>query len=319
MRYILILFIFFNVNYCFGQNLVPNPSFENYDTCPNNFAQLNFLKNWYSPTDGTPDFLNSCFNSSSWYGMDVPQNIFGFQNAHSGNSYVQIIPYSSIYLNSREYISCHLKEPLSIGTKYYLSFYVSLADSSNFAISNLGILLHKDSIHYAIQSASSLATQGNNNLNNILLEKNNWIRIPFSFVADSIYQFLTIGNFLTDQQSNIVNVNNGGFPQYYTDANYYIDDVCLSTDSTFCTNWTKTETTIDLASFQLLPNPCSDIIYLTDASFPFKVIIYDEIGYPIITTNNNNSIDISKIHTGVYYVNYINKKTTITKKIMIIH
>ncbi|MEY2828661.1 MAG: hypothetical protein RIQ33_519 [Bacteroidota bacterium] len=47
-----------------AQNLIPNPSFEIHDTCPDAPAQLRFCTNWYSPTSTTPDYFFRCTDSS---------------------------------------------------------------------------------------------------------------------------------------------------------------------------------------------------------------------------------------------------------------
>ena len=44
-----------------GQNLVPNPSFELYDTCPNAQDQIEYATGWhkYSEWLTTPDYFNA--------------------------------------------------------------------------------------------------------------------------------------------------------------------------------------------------------------------------------------------------------------------
>ena len=46
--------------FAFAQNLVPNPSFENYSACPENISEIDFALPWTSTTGATPDYYNSC-------------------------------------------------------------------------------------------------------------------------------------------------------------------------------------------------------------------------------------------------------------------
>jgi hypothetical protein len=45
-----------------AQNLVPNGSFEQYDTCPTNVngTSLQYANSWVNPNAGTPDYYNAC-------------------------------------------------------------------------------------------------------------------------------------------------------------------------------------------------------------------------------------------------------------------
>ena len=41
-----------------AQNLVPNPSFEDYTSCPTSVAQITLATPWVTPTTGSPDYFN---------------------------------------------------------------------------------------------------------------------------------------------------------------------------------------------------------------------------------------------------------------------
>ena len=49
-----------------SQNLVPNPSFENFVNCPSLNSQLNLASPWTTPTSGTSDLINSCAPVCVW-------------------------------------------------------------------------------------------------------------------------------------------------------------------------------------------------------------------------------------------------------------
>ncbi len=90
-------------------NLVPNPSFELYDTCPYTGGQLSFAEGWFQPNTiwnnvlyGSTDFFNSCTGNPT---LSVPTNFFGNQNALVGEGYVGFLAYVGIpNIDQREYL-----------------------------------------------------------------------------------------------------------------------------------------------------------------------------------------------------------------------
>ncbi len=63
-----------------AQNLVPNPSFEVFTSCPYQAGDIDKANGWTSLC-GSPDYFNTC-NQYDWA---VPNNIFGYQLPASGN------------------------------------------------------------------------------------------------------------------------------------------------------------------------------------------------------------------------------------------
>lgn len=126
-----------------AQNLVLNPGFEDYSTCPNFIDQMNRATHWGKPTPGTPDYFNSCTTFPS---ISTPSNGFGTQDAVDGNAYAGLVAYvdTSVYggfANYREYIQGKLSEPLVAGKFYAISFQVSVGDAYRYATDNLGMYL----------------------------------------------------------------------------------------------------------------------------------------------------------------------------------
>src|SRR6187399_1797031 len=98
----LIVFIFIcKINQ--GQNLVPNGNFENISGCPTGIGQLTNAIPWLNPSLASPDYYNQCATSSA---VGVPQNVLGYQQAHSGNGYAGIFVYTQppINMDFREYV-----------------------------------------------------------------------------------------------------------------------------------------------------------------------------------------------------------------------
>src|SRR5690606_34959539 len=117
-----------------GQNLVPNPGFEDITTCPGPNEVNNALP-WTSATVGTPDLFNICDVEN---GVSVPSNWQGNQEPHSGNGYAGFYVFNSFALHFKEYIQASLLAPMEAGEVYWVSFYVSLSDNSMYALDGNG-------------------------------------------------------------------------------------------------------------------------------------------------------------------------------------
>ena len=119
---VLILLIFtVTVN---AQNLVPNPSFENYSFCPNAPSEIYLLDNWTNPANTTPDFFNSCYVGPPFPGQGVPNNGIGYQPARTGEGYVGMVVHGT-GSTVREYLQVLLPQPLIAGECYYVEMHIS--------------------------------------------------------------------------------------------------------------------------------------------------------------------------------------------------
>ena len=235
-------------------NLVPNPSFEERTGCPQGFPDLDGKCNDWLSYRASPDYFNNC---SSVCGYD---NNRGFQEPHTGESYIGIATYHSNIPNNREHLGVQLNQPLIIGTKYFISFYASPAFktiSFNIACNKLGILF--TTISYSDPDGiSQLQNDCQIYENEIIQDTVAWHKVYGSFVADSTYDYLVIGNFFNDSQTDTLHYPNpwGVFESYY-----YIDDICVSTDSIFAQTWTTVGfKEIDKSIIEIYPNPTSDLL-----------------------------------------------------------
>ncbi len=232
MRLIIITLLFFVCTLSNAQNLIPNPSFEDTLGCPTSWDGIEdgYAAHWFKPTWGSSDLFTSCHL--------VPQSWNGYQFAHSGNAYAGIIAYCQESASctpdniNREYLSVRLLESLEVGVKYYVKFSASRADSALYA-SNIGVLL-SDSVHQ--ESTMNLPNIPQFETSTPLVDRVNWTDYNFSFFATGIEDFITIGNFSDNDNSDITFIEGGGNPllRNHQHAYYYIDDVCVSTDSLFC-------------------------------------------------------------------------------------
>lgn len=244
----------------YGQNLVNNGSFEDYTVCPNTLDQIELATGW-SNFRGSCDYFNSCSDDTT----SVPENWIGEQEAATGSAYAGIICFSDDDGNPfyvREWLGTPLTAPLTIGTQYHVSFKACLTTggfgtngSFIYAVNKLGVRFAVapffDSDFDAVPESAALYNSG------IIADSTAWTTVTGSFVADSAYSFLLLGNFFGDANTSYVEVLPDGLYQY---AYYYIDDVCLSADPAFCTGGQSVPENGGDGLIRTYPNPCGDWI-----------------------------------------------------------
>ncbi len=214
-----IFIIFLNTSFLFGQNLVPNPSFEDTVYCPSSMAQPNAVASWFNPTQASPDYYNVC----SLTGAGVPVNDVGYQNAQEGNGYIGLITIFTSEVNYREYYEVELLEELEIGKTYYWCLYVSATDSCDYISNNIGISLSSTIVQNNNQTLLLSPVVGN--YSSIISESKAWKKISGEFIASGGEKYLVLGNFYNDSQTNVLQTLSntiGGEGAYY-----YIDNVYL--------------------------------------------------------------------------------------------
>ena len=224
-----ILFFLTNSLTSFAQiNLVPNSSFEAHDTFCNTGIII-LTPPWQNPSGGSPNYFNSCTTLQP--GFSVPQNKFGFQYAHSGTGYALFGAFvnSSSYPNYREYIQVKLIDSLEVNKKYFVKFYVSLADSSNYAINRVGLYFSDTAINKSIYDYSpfNVTPQIENPQGNFISDKINWTLISGIYTAYGGEHYITIGNFYDDANTDTIYLPDGSITQF-KEAGFYIDDVSVT-------------------------------------------------------------------------------------------
>lgn len=231
-----------------SQNLVLNPNFEKAKRCTASVGDFgsNVLF-WSSPTYGTPDLFNSCSKSET----GIPFNYNGFQNAFSGNKYAGFYLYT--HDNYREYIQGELIDTLEAGEKYTISFYVSLAENSDFAIKDIGFLFSEKQIKgnsftelskkqlkkHSVEKYSIYNFDSGEYYDN----KKEWEKLKIDFLATGYEKFFTIGNFKKNRKTSkkLVSAN-----KKFNMSYYYIDLVSVKKAELSIDNTTKSVSVTDI-------------------------------------------------------------------------
>ena len=208
------------------QNLVPNPSFEEYTSCPDSYGDLPLAAPWFQPfiLASSCELFAECCVSSTY--CSVPSNTFGSQYGRTGKAYSGI-GFWAADIEVREYIEVKLMAPLKTGKKYCVEFYVSLGETCNYGIANIGAYFSPDSVLDDPPLVNPLLpnTPQINNPNGPIIEKNNWVLISEEFIADGGEQFMIIGNFFSDANTTIQHTGDSSNMNY---TYYYIDDVSVT-------------------------------------------------------------------------------------------
>jgi len=302
-----------------AQNLVPNPSFEEYTTCPNDYGQTYFSTGWNTNIN-TADYFNAC-NLDSW---SVPLNSFGFQYPYNNKckAYCGFYAYTRSAAGSEEYIGCQLATSLILGHKYYASFKVSLADKYPICgINKLGIkFTNKNYGNTFITNASLLNNKAEIYSNTIITDTINWTTIYGSFIADSAYNYILIGRFFDELNTAFICPDTNYLWSYY-----YIDDVCVSTDSSYCSNYSYT-CGDGIANYKennitISPNPVNSVLQIsTGNTRDYNLKVYSAKGEIVLQLgklNGNSEIDLTQYSEGMYFIQINSNDKIYNKKIII--
>ncbi|MCA6438202.1 MAG: T9SS type A sorting domain-containing protein [Bacteroidetes bacterium] len=310
-----IFLLFCSVNYFAQQNLVPNPSFEEDTACPNNLSQLYKVKNWFQ-TNGTPDYFNRCYNGNFNY-CSIPSNSFGYQNINSNcHSYCGILTYWPFNINT-ETLCAKLIDSLQIGTKYFFSIKVALANTK-FATNNIGALFSRYTP--TITAVGNPPNTSNIKFNQVIIDTLNWTSLIGSFVCDSNYKYISIGNFYDAANTNTILTHPTGAQGAY----YFIDDVCLSNDSTYAANYNYNCLSTNSKDIKLdseitvSPNPFQDLIIINTKEKVKRISIFNSSGLEenVNCFNGNLNIDCHNLKPGLYFLIINTTHKVITKKIL---
>jgi CHU_C Type IX secretion signal domain len=210
-------------------NLVPNGGFEVHTHCPDGLSGIQIVgapaqgvMHWFKPTNGTPDYFNTCSNNKY---SDLPTNLIGHTEPKDGQACAGI---ALLYLNSetykhvdyREYLCVRLRTPMEAGHTYCVGMYATPAERMNtnelctsfpdlFAIlgtRSLGIHLSDTLVLDTIGASNwyintgikTLPSQPQVEATEVMTDTTRWYSITGIYTAQGGEEWLTIGNFKND-------------------------------------------------------------------------------------------------------------------------
>jgi len=164
---------------CWAQNLVPNPSFERYKSCPDGIEQIRKASGWYSANTGSPEYYNNC-----GYGT----------KARTGQGCAGLILHGD-YEDVVEYLEVRLTDTLTQGMPYCVQFYARANPDSPFLIDKMGAYLNVGNLY--VQQWRPIYKQASiqNPSGNIFVAEDGWVSIAGIYTAKGGESHLLIGNF----------------------------------------------------------------------------------------------------------------------------
>jgi hypothetical protein len=287
-------------NNILSQNLIQNGSFESYSVnangCAFNFPMVNIWQQINSPDH----FSSSCTFTNN-YG--VPNNTFGCSYPKNGNAYVGIACYYKT-IEAKEYIYQHLNNPLIANKSYYVSFYISLADMTGYAINNIGANLSAIqptviSIPYVSANPQII------NQNGYITDTVGWTKIEGYFTAQGGEQYITIGNFNSNTNTDtLYQGTTNPLPSDPGMSYYYIDSVSLYDSLDYITNIKTNKYDFKV---NLYPNPNNGNFKLEyHITKEAEFVITDITGrlvnqYALLPSQNSLLIKEEELNAGVYF------------------
>ena len=180
MKWLLVWILFIN-HLGWAQNLVPNPSFEEHDTCPDNGDQIWLAQPWTNVLGGI-DYYHECGISE----YSIPVNRGGGGYANSGQAYIGfgVWAISSFGSNAREFVGAELIDALIPGKRYTVEFYISMQDSAWYATKSMGAYLSNILPPWDLDTLFSKEPQVKYEGTEFLTEKEGWTKIEGSFIAE---------------------------------------------------------------------------------------------------------------------------------------
>jgi len=289
-------------------NLVPNPSFEEFENgCPANGQDLPL--HW-SSWRGSPDVFSTCplpetFQDSLFW---VPWNGMGYRWPVDGDSYCGFFgsptPNNAPFNDYREYLACQLINPLVIGETYYIRINVSAGIAGNHVVlnhvcSHIGVIFTHQSYH-KIDNPMPIPNFAHLYTEEVVSDTTNWVSISGSFIADQDYTHMAIGVFFEFDSLNVVQL----LPGTGLGAYYYLDDVCVSPFPD-CMDVSVNDETQSEISFFVYPNPASQIISI-QSPWPIESIrLLNMNGIEVLKYTpflSNFELNISSIAIGIYLI-----------------
>ncbi len=287
-----------------AQNLVPNSSFEEFDSpCTSGWSYYQML-DWTRPDCASESqILSACGNT-------VPSSEFGYQDAHSGISFAVIW---TLRMNSsggfpdgnpQFYPSVNLTEPLVAGQTYCLRLRINLADSSNYRTGALHAFLWYGVPSTCNYNDTMWDTYAAVTFDISQVDTAAWTTLEGSFTASGSESNLTLGAFQYGEEIDSVLIAHD-FDQIGDLAVYFLDDVEL---------WAcevgigEANVTPGLVTF---PNPTMDVLNVeVPGTGPYTLQLHDALGRPVLNEllggrsfqGGRQQVDVGGLAAGRYVV-----------------
>jgi OOP family OmpA-OmpF porin len=225
--YVIIIVLFLTTK-SFSQNLVPNPGFEDFFSCPQsintNKANKKIAPHWNSSSYGTPDLYNKC----STLNMGV-QNVTGSTEPFKGDGFAGIIVWEG-KTGFREYLQTDLMESLKANQVYIVSFWYQLSSYSKYCADRICFSFSDSAVFYKQEGVLPIfPAYAKIKPKALDPYTGSWELLEIEYTAKGNERYLTIGNFYDNIHTKTTHLYllETKEPMLEQAAYYYIDEVSV--------------------------------------------------------------------------------------------
>jgi outer membrane protein OmpA-like peptidoglycan-associated protein len=209
-------------------NLVPNGGFEdtNIKNIKSHGQMEEFCEDWFAGSSVPVDIYGDGAKGDK---VAVPSNKFGTENAADGLCYAGFRAYSKDPKLSRSYLEVQLPQMLDRDVMYCVSFDISLADASRYAVNEIGVVISDRKIDQPNDGDMVRPYDVTQKTNKVFQLTEGWEKFCGTFVGTGQEEFLLIGCFggRNDLEIEKIKRPQGLQGPQFNHAYYYIDNVSV--------------------------------------------------------------------------------------------
>jgi len=207
-------------------NLVPNSGFEDTNIKKlRSYGQMEEVsKDWFSATEVKADVYGDGAKGDK---IGIPTNDYGTQEPAAGLCYAGFRAYSKDPRMQRSYLEVQLPQMLDRDVMYCVSFDISLADLSRYAVNDIGVIVSDRKIEQPNLGDMILQPDVKQKTNKVFQFAEGWEKFCGTFVGTGQEEYIVIGCFGSRSDMTIEKVKRpmGLTGPQLSHAYYYIDNV----------------------------------------------------------------------------------------------
>jgi outer membrane protein OmpA-like peptidoglycan-associated protein len=207
-------------------NLVPNSGFEDTNIKKlRSYGQMEEVsKDWFSATEVPADIYGDGAKGDK---IAIPTNDYGTQEPAAGLCYAGFRAYSKDPRMQRSYLEVQLPQMLDRDVMYCVSFDISLADLSRYAVNDIGVVVSDRKIEQPNLGDMILQPDVKQKTNKVFQYTEGWEKFCGTFVGTGQEEYIVIGCFGSRSDMTIEKVKRpvGLTGPQLSHAYYFIDNV----------------------------------------------------------------------------------------------
>jgi len=207
----------------FGQNLIPNPSFESFSSLPIDNNSFKYINNWIVIKGLAYFYHKKAVVDPDGFSFKIPNNTAGFQATHSGDAYISVQSVNKrVEHREAAIIQTKLTTQLIEGHKYYTEVFISLSENSSITTSSLWIYFSDSSYANITQNKKLYLIQPQiiNLKDSFITDTLNWVKFSGVYTAKGTERYFLFGTL--EREMKIKNLTDQEHLQWRGD--FYVDD-----------------------------------------------------------------------------------------------